>query len=123
MQVDVALDAAGPLWPAPDFVRRLVGMSEPAPELSVEELSQHPDMLGEALDTLTHGRPVRLVGPDRRQLADIVPIGLVEELEETVAVLSDSAAVRALLEAREAAARGDVVRGVDAVRALLDERA
>jgi PHD/YefM family antitoxin component YafN of YafNO toxin-antitoxin module len=47
----------------------------------------------------------------------------VEELEETVAVLSDSGAVRALLEAREAAARGDVVRGVDAVRALLDERA
>jgi antitoxin YefM len=98
-------------------------MSEPAPELSVEELSQHPDMLGDAFDTLTHGRPLRLVGPDRRQLADVVPIGLVEELEETVAVLSDSDAVRALLEAREAATRGDVVRGVNAVRALLDERA
>jgi antitoxin YefM len=98
-------------------------MSEPAPELSVEELSQRPDMLGEAFDTLPHGRPLRLVGPDHRQLADVVPIGLVEELEETVAVLSDSGAVRALLEAREAAARGDVVRGVDAVRALLDERA
>ena len=36
--------------------------------------------------------------------------------------LADSEAVRALIEAREAAARGDVVRGVDAVRALLDER-
>lgn len=71
---------------------------------------------------LGHGRPLRLVGPDRRQLADVVPIGLVEELEETVAVLSDSDAVHALLEAREAAARGDVVRGVDAARALLDER-
>jgi hypothetical protein len=30
--------------------------------------------------------------------------------------------VHALIEAREAAARGDVVRGADAVRALLDER-
>ena len=33
-----------------------------------------------------------------------------------------SSRIRALIEAREAAARGDVVRGVDAVRALLDER-
>jgi hypothetical protein len=46
-------------------------MSEPAPELSVEELSQHPDMLGEDFDTSTHGRPLRLVDPDRRQLADV----------------------------------------------------
>ena len=47
-------------------------MSEPAPELSVEELSQRPDMLGEAFDTLTHGRPLRRIGPDHQQLADAV---------------------------------------------------
>ena len=110
------------LWPSRGPLRTLADMSEPAPELSVEELSQHPDRLGDAFGVLGHGRPLRLVGPGRRQLADVVPIGLVEELEETVAVLSDSEAVRALLEAREAAARGDVVRGVDAVHALLDER-
>lgn len=55
-------------------------------------------------------------------VADIVPDGAIEELEETLEVFADSGAVRALIEAREAAARGDVVRGVDAVRALLDER-
>jgi hypothetical protein len=45
-----------------------------------------------------------------------------QELEETIEVLADSEAVKALIEAREAAARGDVVRGVDAVRTLLDGR-
>jgi hypothetical protein len=47
---------------------------------------------------------------------------LLQELEETIEVLADSEAVQALIEAREAAARDDVVRGVDAVRALLYER-
>jgi hypothetical protein len=51
-----------------------------------------------------------------------VSISLLRELEETIEVLADSEAVQALIEAREAAARGEVVRGVDAVRALLDER-
>jgi prevent-host-death family protein len=39
-------------------------------------------------------------------------------LEETSSVLADSEAVRALREADAAVAAGDVVRGVDAVRAL-----
>ena len=65
---------------------------------------------------------VRLVRGDHEYVADIVPDGTLPELEETVEVLADSEAVRALIEAREAAARDDVVRGVDAVRALLDER-
>jgi antitoxin YefM len=51
-----------------------------------------------------------------------ISTSLLRELEETIEVLADSEAVQALIEAREAAARGDVVRGVDAVRALLDER-
>ena len=71
---------------------------------------------------LARGRVVHLVRGDHEHVADIVPDGALEELEDTVEVLTDSEAVRALIEAREAAARGDVVRGVDAVRALLDER-
>ena len=41
-----------------------------------------------------------------------------ESLEETVAILGDSDALRELAEAHRAYAEGDVVRGVDAVRAL-----
>ena len=41
-----------------------------------------------------------------------------ESLEETLAVLADSDAVGQLAEAHRAYVEGDVVRGVDAVRAL-----
>jgi prevent-host-death family protein len=41
-----------------------------------------------------------------------------ESLEETLAVLEDSEAVAELIEANRAYLEGDVVRGVDAVRAL-----
>jgi prevent-host-death family protein len=49
----------------------------------------------------------------------ISPIDL-ESMEETLAVLGDSDAVADLVEAHQAYLRGDVVRGVDAVRALRD---
>ena len=42
----------------------------------------------------------------------------VKSLEETLAILGDSDALRELAEAQRAHAEGDVVRGVDAVRAL-----
>jgi len=41
-----------------------------------------------------------------------------ESLEETLAVLEDSEAVAELIEAHRAYLKGDVIRGVDAVRAL-----
>ena len=41
-----------------------------------------------------------------------------ESLEETIAVLSDSEAVHQLAEAQRCCNQGDVVRGVEAVRAL-----
>lgn len=41
-----------------------------------------------------------------------------ESLEETLAILGDSDALRELAEAQRAYAEGIVVRGVDAVRAL-----
>ena len=42
----------------------------------------------------------------------------VESLEETLAILGDGDALRELAEAHRAHAAGDVVRGVDAIRAL-----
>ena len=97
-------------------------MSEPAYEMTLEELANSPHLWGKALRSVARGRVVRLVSGDHEHVADIVPEGFLEELEETVEVLADSEAVQALIEAREATTRGDVVRGVDAVRALLDER-
>lgn len=41
-----------------------------------------------------------------------------ESLEETLAVLGDNEAVEQLTEAHQAYEAGDVIRGVDAVRAL-----
>src|ERR1035441_6865924 len=97
-------------------------MSEPAYEITLEELADSPHLWGQALGSVARGRVVRLVRGDHEHVADIGPDGLRQELEETVEVLADSEAVHALIEARAAAARGDVVRGADAVRALLDER-
>ncbi len=81
------------------------GMSEPAYEMTLEELADSPHLWGEALRSVARGRVVYLVRGDHEHVADIVPDGALEELEETVEVLADSEAVRALIEAREAAAR------------------
>jgi predicted transcriptional regulator len=43
-------------------------------------------------------------------------------LRETAEVKADADALRALAEAREALAAGDVVYGTDSVRALIDQR-
>ena len=43
-------------------------------------------------------------------------------LRETAEVKADADALRALAEAREAVAAGDVVYGTDAVRALIQQR-
>jgi hypothetical protein len=88
----------------------------------MEELTASPHLLDKALRSVALGRTVRLVTGTHEAVADIIPGSLLQELEETIEVLADSEAVRALIEAREAAARSDVVRGVDAVRALLDGR-
>lgn len=97
-------------------------MDEPAYEVSTEELISSPHLLNKALRSVALGRTVRLVTGAQEPVADIIPDSLLQELEETIEVLADSEAVQALIEAREAATRGDVVRGVDAVRSLLDGR-
>ena len=74
------------------------------------------------MDLAEHSSVVRLVGDDGRRVVAVVPTDLLNELFETIEVLADSDAVLSLVEAREAVGRGDVVRGREAVRRLLDER-
>jgi hypothetical protein len=97
-------------------------MAEAASEFSPEELGRHPDPLGQALRNMPRGYPIRPAGPEHQQAADTAPTGLLQESEETVSVLSDAQALKALLETHEAATRDDVIRALGAVRALLDER-
>jgi PHD/YefM family antitoxin component YafN of YafNO toxin-antitoxin module len=97
-------------------------VDEPAYEVSTEELISSPHLLNKALRSVALGRTVRLVTGGQEPVADIIPDSLLKELEETIEVLADSEAVQALIEAREASTRGDVIRGVDAVRSLLDGR-
>jgi hypothetical protein len=90
--------------------------------MTLEELGASPHLWAKALGSVERGRVVRLVRGDHEHVADIVPDGFLDELEETLEVLADSDAVRALVETREASAQGDVLRGADAVCSLLDER-
>lgn len=97
-------------------------VDQPAYEVSTEELISSPHLLNKALRSVAFGRTVRLVTGAQGPVADIIPDSLLQELEETIEVLADSEAVHALIEARETATRGDVIRGLDAVRSLLDGR-
>jgi len=70
----------------------------------VDRVEQHH----ERLVVTRNGRPAAvLISP-----ADLA------EMEETISVLSDSEALADIREADAAYARGDVVRGIDAVRDL-----
>ena len=53
-----------------------------------------------------------------REVAVLVSAADLAELEETLSVLSDPEALADIREADAAYARGEVVRGADAVRAL-----
>lgn len=99
-------------------------MSDPAREIPLEELHAHPERWDEAVGSATHGKVVALTGQGRT-LAAVVPadqIDLVERLQETIDVLSDDEAVQAIVESRRAIAAGEGVRGIEAIRAIVDER-
>ena len=65
-------------------------MSEPAYQMTLEELADSPHLGGEALRSVARGRVVHLVQGDHEHVADLVPDGALEELEETVEVLAGS---------------------------------
>ena len=86
--------------------------------LTTESLRHVKDRFSEFVDRVerTHERVV--VTRNGRPAALLISIEDMAALEETLAVLGDPEARAELAEAEQAYARGDVVRGVDAVRAL-----
>lgn len=101
-----------------------VGMSEAAFEIALEELHAHPERWDEAVASAARGKVIALTDRGER-LAAVVSadqIGLVERLQETVDVLSDTEAVMAIVESRNSIAAGESVYGSEAIRALLDHR-
>lgn len=86
--------------------------------MTVEPLRAIRDHLSEVVDRveLQHER-VTITRKGRAAAVLISPEDLAE-LEETLSVLSDETALADIREADQAYARGDVVRGVDAVRRL-----
>lgn len=86
--------------------------------VSVEPLRAVRDHLSEVIDRVEHQHERVVITRNGRDAAVLLSPEDLAELEETIDVLSDSEALADIREADLAYARGDVVRGVDAVRGL-----
>jgi antitoxin YefM len=86
--------------------------------MTTESLRAVRDHLSEIVDRVERQHERVVITKNGREAAVIVSTDDLAELEETLGVLSDAAALADIREADEAYARGDVVRGVDAVRRL-----
>jgi prevent-host-death family protein len=74
--------------------------------------------LSEVIDRVERAHERVTVTRNGRAAAVIISVEDLAELEETLSVLSDPEALADIRESDEAYRTGDVVRGVDAVRAL-----
>jgi antitoxin YefM len=86
--------------------------------MSTESLRAVHDHLSEIVDRVERQHERIVITKNGRESAVIVSPDDLAELEETLSLLSDAAALADIREADEAYERGDVVRGVDAVRRL-----
>lgn len=86
--------------------------------MTTEALRTVKDRLSEFVDRVQREHDRVLITKNGTPAAVLISTADLEELEETIAVLSDRKAVRELREAERAVAEGDVVRGVEAVRKL-----
>ena len=86
--------------------------------VTTQPLREVRDHLSEVVDRVEHHHDRVVVTRNGHAAAVILSPDDLAELEETIEVLSDNAALADIREADEAYARGDVVRGVDAVRRL-----
>jgi antitoxin YefM len=85
---------------------------------TTDSLRNVKDRFSEFVDRVDREHERIVVTRNGRPAAVLISPDDLESLEETLELLSDGKAVRALLDAEAAVASGDVVRGVDAVRAL-----
>ena len=86
--------------------------------MSIEPLREVRDHFRDVVDRVEREHERVTVTRNGRAAAVIISPEDLAELEETLAVLSDPLALADIREADAAYAAGDVVRGVDAVRAL-----
>ena len=87
--------------------------------MSVEPLRFVRDHLPEIVDRVEREHERVVITRDGRDAAVVISPADLAELEETIAVLSDPTVLADVREADAAHARGDVTRGMEAVRALL----
>jgi antitoxin YefM len=85
---------------------------------TAEPLRSVRDHLSEVVDRVEHHHERVIITRNGHDAAVVISPDDLAELEETLAVLSDPDALRDIREGDAAYARGDVLRGVDAVRRL-----
>ena len=90
--------------------------------MSTEALRTVKDRFSEYVDRVENEHERVVVTRNGRPAIVLISTDDLASLEETISVLSDTDAIRALQTAEAAVAAGDVVRGVDAVRALRPPR-
>ena len=86
--------------------------------MTTEPLRAVRDHLSEVVDRVEHQHERVVITRNGHPAAVLVSPDDLDQLEETIAVLSDPDALADIREADAAYARGDVVRGVEAVRRL-----
>ena len=86
--------------------------------MSTESLRQVRDHLSDVVDRVENEHERVTVTRNGRPAAVLISPDDLAQLEETLEVLGDPQALAEIREADAAYARGDVVRGVEAVRAL-----
>jgi antitoxin YefM len=86
--------------------------------MATEPLRAVRDHLSEIVDRVEREHERVTITRNGREAAVLLSVEDLAELEETLAVLSDPRALADIRQADDAYARGDVIRGIDAVRAL-----
>ena len=86
--------------------------------MTTQSLREVRDHLSEVIDRVERHHDRVVVTRNGRPAAVILSPDDLAQLEETIDVLGDSEALADIREADAAYARGDVVRGTDAVRQL-----
>jgi prevent-host-death family protein len=86
--------------------------------MSIEPLRSVRDHLSEFVDRAEREHERTVITRNGRPAAVIISYDDLESLEETLDILSDPAALGAIRDAEAEVARGDVVDGLAAIRAL-----